>query len=74
MDAQSSKPVGICVVGCGQIARNQLDTRRQLPKKVRLVSVVDVDAARAHDAAEKYGALRGGLDYRDERQRDDRPC
>lgn len=57
------RPVGICVVGCGQIARQHLNAIAALEGEARLVSVVDADEERARQAAARYGAPHWSTDY-----------
>lgn len=56
------EPVGLCVVGCGQIARAHLKAISELAGRVRLAATVDVDADRARAAADEYGPCHWSTD------------
>lgn len=57
------KALGLCMVGCGQIAEAHLAALAELGDHVSLVCTVDSDAERARSAAERYGAVRWSTDY-----------
>ncbi len=56
-------PLRISVLGCGGIARVHLEAMRAVPAKT--IVTVDVDADRARQYAEKYGAERHGAQIED---------
>lgn len=59
----TKRPIGICVVGCGQIARQHLNAVAALEGEARLVSVVDTDEERARQVAERFGVPHWSTDF-----------
>lgn len=55
-EAQSNRPLGLALVGCGRISGAHLAAAAALPAAVRLVALVDPDLARARAAAEPFAA------------------
>lgn len=51
------KPIGIAMIGCGNIASSHFKAVQQTAE-VRLIATVDADAARAQKAAREQGASR----------------
>jgi len=57
-----TEPLGVAVIGTGSIANAHLYTY-QHSERARLAAVVDVDKARAKDAAQRFEAQRVYTDY-----------
>lgn len=66
-----SPRLGICLVGCGQIARSHMQAINELSDRIQLVSAVDSDHARAQAFAETHGAVHHGSNYDEAFARDD---
>lgn len=59
----SDRPLGVCVVGCGDMGRTHARCWSQVPE-ARVAAVVDIQEARARTLAEEMGLDRYYLDYR----------
>ena len=58
-----TKPIGLSLVGCGQIARSHLEAIRRTEPAVRLINTVDVDPERAKQFAQAHGSAAWETDY-----------
>ena len=54
-------PAAIGIVGCGKIFETYAEGLARFPRRVTITRVADVDAARAEDAARRYGIPGWGL-------------
>lgn len=63
--------IGIGVIGCGAIAQFAHLPNYAAHPGARIVAVVDIDEARAKEAAAKFGAANVYTDYRQMLERDD---
>lgn len=50
----ASQPLGVAIVGCGNISKGYGDAIKRYPDKLRIVGAFDTDADRAKEFAEKY--------------------
>jgi predicted dehydrogenase len=64
-------PLGIAVVGAGSIADAHLYSYQRAPERASLVTVVDVDEARARRAAGRFSVPHVLTGYREALERDD---
>ena len=53
-------PVGLGIVGCGNILAAYMTGFSKSPSRVRIVRFADVDVSRAEAASSEYGVGRGG--------------
>lgn len=57
-------PLGIGVIGAGDILKRHVIAYQSLPELARLVAIADIDAKRANDAKATYGFAEAVTDYR----------
>ena len=62
MSSTSQNSIGFGLVGCGRISAIHLDSIEKIPE-CTLVSVCDIDEAKAKEVADRHGAWYGA-DYR----------
>ncbi len=61
----NSRPLGIGVIGAGQIIKRHALAYHSLPELARLVAVADIDRKRADEAKKRYRFQRTYADYAD---------
>lgn len=65
------KQTGVAIVGTGAIAEAHIFAYEREAERARLVAVVDIERARAEDAAGRHGVKNVLTDYREALARDD---
>jgi UDP-N-acetyl-2-amino-2-deoxyglucuronate dehydrogenase len=53
-----SRKIGVAVVGCGRIGLTHLEAIKEIPDRVNLTAIVDINPELLHNLAEKYRPKR----------------